>query len=47
LLRTDDVLPAKAERWVVAAINQHASELLAGALVVIDCSTARVRILPL
>lgn len=46
-VRGQDVLSDHMGRLVVAAIRQHESDLKAGALVVIDESRSRVRILPI
>ncbi len=46
-VRGDDVLPDHIGKLVIAAIGQHQSDLELGALVVIDESKNRVRILPI
>lgn len=46
-LRAQDVLPERLAGFVVQAIQQYAALLEAGALLSIDDSTARARILPL
>jgi predicted nuclease of predicted toxin-antitoxin system len=46
-VRTQDVLPGSAGNVVVAALRQHEADLVAGALVVVDESKSRVRVLPL
>jgi predicted nuclease of predicted toxin-antitoxin system len=46
-IRGQDVLPAHMERLVVAALRQHEGDLASGALVVVDESKSRVRILPI
>lgn len=46
-LRTNAVLPHQVGHVVVAALNQHESDLTAGAIVVIDESNSRVRLLPI
>jgi predicted nuclease of predicted toxin-antitoxin system len=46
-VRTQDVLPASIENIVVSALNQFASELDSGALVIVDQAQSRVRILPI
>jgi predicted nuclease of predicted toxin-antitoxin system len=46
-VRGQDVLPDHMGRLVIAAIVQHESDLQSGALVVVDESRNRVRILPL
>jgi len=45
--RTQDTLPTHLESLVAAAITQNQSELESGALVVVDESRCRVRVLPL
>jgi predicted nuclease of predicted toxin-antitoxin system len=45
-VRAQDVLPDHLERVVVAALRQHDADLAAGALVVVDESKSRVRVLP-
>jgi len=46
-VRAEDVLPDHLEGVVVAALEQHAAELASGALVVVDESRSRVRVLPI
>lgn len=46
-VRAADVLPDHLERILVAALKQHEADLAAGALVVVDESRCRVRILPI
>jgi predicted nuclease of predicted toxin-antitoxin system len=46
-VRGQDVLPDHMEGLVVAALRQHEADLESGALVVVDESRCRVRILPL
>ena len=46
-VRTQDVLPRSLEPMLIAAIEEAKGELAAGAVVVVDASRARVRILPL
>ena len=46
-VRGKDVLPDQMTKMVVAALNQHRSELSAGALVVVDNARSRVRLLPI
>jgi predicted nuclease of predicted toxin-antitoxin system len=46
-LRSQDVIPSACDRFVVAAIRQHESELLQGAILVVDDQRLRVRILPI
>jgi predicted nuclease of predicted toxin-antitoxin system len=45
--RTQDLLPAAMEDLLVSAILRYESELLSGALIVLDKQKARARILPL
>ncbi len=45
--RTEDALPDHLEGSVIAALNQHESDLADGALVVVDESRSRVRVLPI
>ena len=45
--RGQNVLPDHLAPMVVAALNQHESDLAAGALVVVDEAKSRVRILPI
>ncbi len=45
-VRDRDVLPDNIGDAVVAALKQHEDDLFRGALVVVDGSTSRVRILP-
>ena len=45
-VRADDVLPDHLEGVVVAALKQHDADLAAGAIVVVDESKCRVRVLP-
>lgn len=45
-VRTEDVLPDHLERVVIAALSQHDADLAAGAIVVVDESNCRVRVLP-
>lgn len=47
LLRGQRVLPNQSGSLVIAALKQYESELVAGALVVVDEARSRVRILPL
>ena len=44
-IRTKDTLPDYLEGLVIAALNQHEADLSAGALVVVDESRSRVRVL--
>ncbi len=46
-VRGQDVLPDHMSPIVLAALDQHESELAAGALVVVDEAKSRVRILPI
>ncbi|MHB1156783.1 MAG: DUF5615 family PIN-like protein [Phycisphaerales bacterium] len=46
-VRADDVLPDRLEKVVVAALKQHEADLVNGALVVVDESKNRARILPI
>ncbi len=46
-IRTQDLLSASIGNLVISAFNQFRSELAAGALVTIDSSRLRVRILPI
>ena len=46
-VRTQDTLPDYLEGSVIAALNQHESDLSVGALVVVDESRSRVRVLPI
>ena len=46
-VRAEDVLPDHLEGIVIAALKQHAAELASGALVVVDESRSRVRVLPI
>jgi predicted nuclease of predicted toxin-antitoxin system len=46
-VRGQDVLPDRMAGVVVAALRQHETDLLTGALIVVDESKRRVRILPL
>jgi predicted nuclease of predicted toxin-antitoxin system len=46
-VREQDVLPDHLEGVVVAAPRQHEADLESGALVVVDASRCRVRILPI
>jgi predicted nuclease of predicted toxin-antitoxin system len=45
-LRTRNVLPNHCLKLILATLNQHGTELTAGALVVVDEAAARVRVLP-
>ena len=46
-IRTEDTLPDHLEGSVIAALNQHEADLSTGALVVVDESRSRVRVLPI
>lgn len=46
-VRADDVLPDHLEGVVIAALRQHDADLASGALVVVDESKCRVRVLPI
>ncbi len=46
-VRSEDTLPDYLEEPVVAALNQHESDLSTGALVVVDESRNRIRVLPI
>ena len=46
-VRAEDTLPDFLEEAVIAALNQHEEELSTGALVVVDESRSRVRVLPI
>jgi predicted nuclease of predicted toxin-antitoxin system len=46
-VRADDVLPDRLETIVIAALRQHDADLAAGALVVVDETRYRVRVLPI
>ena len=46
-IRAEDTLPDYLERSVIAALNQHEADLSVGALVVVDESRSRVRVLPI
>lgn len=46
-IRSQDVLPEHAGRVVIAALRKHDAALAGGALVVVDESKSRVRVLPL
>lgn len=46
-IRADDPTPTAIGNQVLAAIQQHATELAAGALVMVDANRSRVRILPI
>lgn len=46
-VRAEDILPDHLEGLVIAALKQHAGDLASGALVVVDESRSRVRVLPI
>ena len=46
-IRTEDTLPDCLESAVIAALSQHEADLSSGALVVVDESRSRVRVLPI
>lgn len=46
-IRAQDVLPDHLESIVIAALRQHDADLASGALVVVDESSCRVRVLPI
>ena len=46
-VRTENVLPDYLESSVIAALNQHEVDLASRALVVVDESRSRVRVLPI
>jgi predicted nuclease of predicted toxin-antitoxin system len=46
-IRTQDLLPASIGNLVIAALQQFRLELTTGALVTVDSSRLRVRVLPI
>jgi predicted nuclease of predicted toxin-antitoxin system len=46
-VRTEDVLPSAIGDLVVRALRQHGEALHAGAIVVVDATSSRARILPI
>src|SRR5262245_24629165 len=46
-VRAQNVLPDHLESVVIAALKQHDGDLAAGALIVVDESACRVRVLPI
>ena len=46
-VRGRNVLPDFMAPFVIAALRQHQNDLVAGALVVVDTTKSRVRVLPL
>lgn len=47
IIRADDPSPTNIGTRVLAALQQHATELASGALVIVDIQRSRVRILPI
>lgn len=46
-VRAENILPDYLAGSVIAALNQHEADLSSGALVVVDESRSRVRVLPI
>lgn len=46
-VRAENILPNLLQDSVIAALNQHQTDLSSGALVVVDQSRSRVRVLPI
>ena len=46
-VRAENILPHHLQSSIIAALNQHQSDLSSGALVVVDQSRSRVRVLPI
>ena len=46
-IRAQDILPDSLEQKIIAALRQHEADLASGALVVLDQSRTRVRVLPI
>ena len=46
-IRAENILPNYLEGSIISALNQHEADLSAGALVVVDESRSRVRVLPI
>ena len=46
-VRTEDTMPDYLEETVIAALNQHEADLSTGALVVVDKTRSRIRVLPI
>ena len=46
-VRAEDILPDHLEGLVIAALKQHTSDLASGALVVLNESRSRARVLPI
>jgi predicted nuclease of predicted toxin-antitoxin system len=47
LIRAQDIMPRAMELMLVRTLQEHAHTLVRGALIVLDASRARVRVLPL
>ena len=45
-VRADDLLPDRIHGLVIAALKQHEADLTSGAIVVLEASRSRVRVLP-
>ncbi len=46
-IRAENILPDHLADSVITALNQHEADLTTGALVVVDASRSRVRVLPI
>ena len=46
-IRAENILPDHLADSVITALNQHEADLTSGALVVVDASRSRVRVLPI
>ncbi len=46
-IRAENIMPNHLEGSIISALNQHEADLSAGALVVVDESRSRVRVLPI
>ena len=46
-IRAENILPDHLVDSVISALNQHEADLTSGALVVVDASRSRVRVLPI
>lgn len=46
-IRAENILPDHLEGPVIAALDQHEADLISGAIVVVDESRSRVRVLPI
>ena len=46
-VRAENIMPERVEGLVIATLTQHEADLIAGALIVIDQSRSRVRLLPI